>query len=168
MGVRRLLVLLLTAAGALGAAGAAGCEGGGDGPSSASTTLIRRTPAREAPLAPGDCGDVPEVTVGGALDPATFTPVDCARPHDVEIAAVFDFPGGDDLRFPGRAAVDGYAYEECLTRFEDYVGAPYETSTLDYFIVAPDADGWADGDRRIACVVYETDFRPLTGSVAAG
>jgi hypothetical protein len=144
----------------------AACSDGGDDPSSATTTTVVRTPEADAPLAVGDCGDVPAVTVGGALDPATLTPVACDAPHDVEIGAVFDFPAGDDLDFPGRRAVDGYANEQCLARFEPYVGAPYEASSLDYYIVAPDEDGWDDGDRRMACVLYQVDFAPLTGSVA--
>jgi hypothetical protein len=144
---------------------ATACHGGGDDdPSGASTTVVRRTTADDAPLSVGDCGDVPSVTVGGALDPASFTSVDCATPHDVEIGAVFDMPAGN-VSFPGRAAVDGYANEQCLSRFSAYVGADYEASSLDYYIVAPGSDGWHDGDRRMACVLYQTDFQPLTGSV---
>jgi hypothetical protein len=104
--------------------------------------------------------------VGGALDPATIELVDCAGPHDVEIGAVFDYPAGADIDFPGTAAVDGYATDQCIERFEAYVGAAYEASTLDVLIVAPDDDGWDEGDRRIACVLYHVDFQDLTGSVA--
>jgi hypothetical protein len=146
----------------------AACGGGGGGAAEgeATTTTVERTTAQEAPVAVGDCGDVPDLRVGGALDPATITDADCAAPHDVEVAAVFDYPAGAGIDFPGTAAVDGYATDECIERFEAYVGAAYEASTLDILIVAPDEDGWSDGDRRIACVLYHVDFQDLTGSVA--
>jgi hypothetical protein len=148
---------------------AVGCSGGGDGgggEAATTSTTVRRTPAVEVGLRVGQCGDVPGVPVGSALDPATLTDVDCALPHDVEVAAVFDFPAGPDIDFPGAAAVDGYAFEQCIERFEPYVGRAYEASTLDFVIVAPDEDGWDDGDRRLACVLYDIDFGQLTGWVS--
>jgi hypothetical protein len=143
--------------------------GGGDGGAAegeATTTTVERTTAAEAPVAVGDCGNVPDLRVGGALDPATIEVVDCAEAHDIEVGAVFDYPAGAGIDFPGTAAVDGYATDECIERFEAYVGTTYETSVLDVLIVAPDGDGWDDGDRRIACVLYHVDFQDLTGSVA--
>ena len=99
------------------------------------------------------------------MDPAAIEERPCTEPHDVEVAAVFDHPAGDDADFPGADAVDGYATDQCLLRFEDYVGAPYEASSLDVAFVAPGEDGWDAGDRRIACVLYHVDFVPLTGPV---
>jgi hypothetical protein len=144
----------------------AACSGDDDdaGTSTTRTTVVRST-GEEAPLEVGDCGDVPRVRVGGPLDPASVDIVPCTRPHDVEVAAVFDHPLGGDSEFPGEAAVDGFATDECLQRFEEYVGIAYEDSTLDVAYVAPGEDGWDDGDRRIACVLYHVDFEPLTGSV---
>lgn len=144
-------------------AGGGGDEGGGS--EAPSTTVVRST-AEQVPLAAGDCGNVPRLRVGGALDPATIEPVACTEPHDIEIGAVLDYPAGRDLDFPGTVAVDGYATDQCIERFEAYVGAPYATSTLDVLIVAPDEDGWDEGDRRVACVLYHVDFQPLTQSVA--
>lgn len=144
----------------------AGCSSdAGDADAEGTTTTVVRTTAEEAPVAVGDCGLVPRLAVGGALDPATIEVVDCTTPHDVEISAVFDYPGGPDLEFPGTGAVDGYATDRCIERFEGYVGSDYLASTLDVLIVAPDEDGWDDGDRRIACVVYHVDFQDLTSSV---
>lgn len=125
-----------------------------------------RTPAAEAPLAVGDCADVPHLEVGGPLDPATFELVPCDAPHDVEVGAVLDHPAAPGTGFPGVDSVDGYATDQCLRRFEEYVGSPYEASALDVAFVAPGADGWRDGDRRIACVLYHVDFTPLAGPVA--
>lgn len=111
------------------------------------------------------CGDVGRITVGGPLDPAAIVEVPCGQPHDVEVAAVLEHPAGAELDFPGEAAVDGYATDQCLLLFDGYVGAPYESSQLDVAYVAPGEDGWEDGDRRIACVLYNLDLVPLTGSV---
>jgi hypothetical protein len=108
---------------------------------------------------------VPSIDVGGPVDPAAIEERTCTEPHDVEVAAVFDHPAGPDAEFPGTDAVDGYATDQCLLRFEDYVGTPYEASSLDVAFVAPGEDGWDAGDRRIACVLYHVDFAPLTGPV---
>src|SRR5690606_31404732 len=55
-------------------------DGDGGGPGETTTTTIRRTTAEEAPVATGDCGNVPRLQVGGALDPATIEHVDCDEP----------------------------------------------------------------------------------------
>jgi hypothetical protein len=157
-------VLRLAGLAALGALVA--CGGGGGDSAATTTTTIVRTTAEEAPVAVGDCGNVPRLRIGGALDPASIEPVPCTEAHEVEVAAVFDYPAGPEVDFPGAVSVDGYAADECIERFEGYVGAPYESSALDVLIVAPDEDGWGAGDRRIACVLYHVDFQPLTQPVA--
>lgn len=118
------------------------------------------------PLAVGQCGDVATVTVGAALDPAAITTVACDQVHTVEVIAVFEYPAGSDLGYPGAASVDRYASDECIARFDAYVGRPYVESALDVAFASPSEDGWDDGDRRLACVAYHADFAPLTGSVA--
>ena len=120
-------------------------------------------------MAVGDCGDVPRLQVGGALDPATIEPVDLrASPTTSRSAPCSTTRAGADVDFPGVSTVDGYATDQCLERFERLRGRrPTPSSELDVLIVAPDEDGWDDGDRRIACVLYHTDFEQLTGSVAA-
>jgi hypothetical protein len=142
---------------------AACSSGGGDdgGDAAATTTTVARTTAEEAPLEEGACGDVPRLQVGGALDPAAFVPGECTLPHVVEVGPVFDYPAGADIDFPGTENVDGYAFQECIERFEPYVGRPYLESSIDFLLVAPDEDGWGDGDRRIACILYQTNFDPL-------
>ena len=149
----------------VGLGGLAGCGDDGDDEPEATTTTVLRSTAEEAPVSTGDCGNVPRIQVGGALDPATIELVGCDEPHLMEVGAVFDYPLGADADFPGAISVDGYATAQCLERFEAYVGAPYASSELDVLIVAPDEDGWGDGDRRIACVLYHVDFQQLTGTV---
>lgn len=152
-----------------------GCAGGGDdGAGTTTTDDVAVTPATEperrateaeVPLAEGGCYDVDGLGAGIAVDPAALRPVACEGPHTVEVAAVLDHPLEPGSRFPGGEAVDGFATEACLERFVAYVGAPYEASRLDVAIVAPDEAGWVAGDRRIACLLYDTDFVPLAGPV---
>lgn len=148
-----------------GAGRGGGAVPGGTGNEEVEPAEVERRTAEEVPLEVGQCADVPRVRVGAPIDPATMATVPCDQPHTVEVAAVFDHPAGAGVDFPGVAAVDGYATDQCLLRFEDYVGTPYEASVLDVAFVAPGEDGWDDGDRRIACVLYHLDFEPLTGSV---
>lgn len=144
----------------------AGCSGGNDGAATSTTGPAQRATAIEVPLQVGQCGDVDRVRAGVAIDPAGIRTVACDQPHLVEVAAVFDYPAGPEIGYPGRSAVDSYATDECVQRFEPYVGATYEVSTFDIVIVAPDDNGWSDGDRRIACVLYQVDFAPITGTAA--
>lgn len=159
--MRRAALLAISVAAALTA-----CGDDGDDEAEATTTTVVRTTEEEAPVSTGDCGNVPRLQVGGALDPATIELVPCHEPHLMEIGAVFEYPLPPDSDFPGTISVDGYATEQCLERFEAYVGAPYVESEIDVLIIAPDEDGWDDGDRRIACVLYHTNFEQITGSVA--
>lgn len=147
------------------AASCTGGGGGGEGEAGTTTTTVVRSTAAEAPLEVGQCGDVPRIGVGGPVDPATFDERPCDEPHGLEVAAVFDHPAAAGAGFPGEAAVDGHAVDDCLRRFEAYVGAAYEASSLDVIFVAPGEAGWRRGDRRIACLVYDSDFAPLSGSV---
>jgi hypothetical protein len=147
---------------------AAACSGGDDPQEGATTTTapVERSTSEEAPLEVGECGVVPDLRIGDVLDPATLEPVACDQPHDVEVVAVLAYPLDASAPFPGAEAVDGYATDECIARFEGYVGSSYLESSLDVIIVAPGEDGWNDGDRRIACVAYDVDFADLVGSVA--
>jgi hypothetical protein len=166
-GAPSLVTASLLAAAALAGVG---CSGGGASEDSASTTSTtgpaQRATAAEVPLAVGQCGDLDRIRAGVAVDPAALRLLPCDQPHLVEVGAVFDYPAGSAVGFPGSEAVDSYATDECVQRFAPYVGAPYGTSTFDVAIVAPDGGGWSDGDRRIACLLYQADFAPVTGSVA--
>lgn len=149
------------------------CAGGGGDDGATTTTVdVAVTPATapeqrateaEVPVPEGGCYDLDGLGAGLAVDPAALRPVACEGPHTVEVAAVLDHPLEPGSRFPGGEAVDGFATEACLERFEAYVGAPYEASRLDVAIVAPDEAGWVAGDRRIACLLYDIDFVPLPG-----
>ncbi|MBA2495666.1 MAG: septum formation family protein [Acidimicrobiia bacterium] len=153
-------------------AGGACAGGGGDGAATTTTGGVVVTPATEperrateaeVPLSEGGCYDLDGLGAGLAVDPAALRPVACEGPHTVEVAAVLDHPLEPGSRFPGGEAVDGFATDACLERFDAYVGTAYEASRLDVAIVAPDEAGWAAGDRRVACLLYDVDFVPLPG-----
>ncbi len=114
-------------------------------------------------LRPGDCFD--DVIEGGdfAEEAETLPMVDCEDPHDNEAYALYDVADG---AFPGQAAIDDEAIAKCVPLFEDYVASDYETSRLDIWWIFPTAESWSEGDREVACVLYDLDLNKLTGSMA--
>ncbi len=84
--------------------------------------------------------------------------VPCDQPHDSQAFDAFDLTGftsfpGEDLELP--------AYEGCAARFESFVGIPYEDSTLWVTFLSPTAEGWAQGDHEIQCLIV-----PETGLIS--
>ena len=71
-----------------------------------------------------------------------------------------------DGPFPGQAVIDDEAIAKCVPLFEDYVGSDYETSRLDVWWIFPTTESWNDGDREVACVLYDLGLNKLTGSMA--
>ena len=57
------------------------------------------------------------------------------------------------------------AEELCLARFEPVVGASFEESVLDLFMLTPLRDQWLIGDRTIQCVATRTNNEQLTETV---
>ena len=115
-----------------------------------------------ADLSPGDCFDDPMVDGEFVEEIETLPMVDCDEPHDNEAYAVLDLPDG---AFPGDDALYEEGLDRCLPLFEGYVGSSYETSRLDLFPITPLAEGWADGDRKVTCALYDVDLNKLTGSM---
>ena len=75
-------------------------------------------------------GNVFSLSVGDCFnDPDAFTEVsdveivECGEPHDNEVYAVYDIPGD---QFPGRTAVQDNAGENCVARFDAYVGREFD------------------------------------------
>jgi hypothetical protein len=112
----------------------------------------------------GDCFD--DTPASGADDSGEVTSlpgVPCAEPHDNEVYAVFDV---DYEAFPGDDVMGQLAFDECLARFEGFVGAVYEDSSLDITALYPSSQSWgAQGDREVVCAVYDMNLGKLTGSV---
>ena len=90
--------------------------------------------------------------------------VDCNESHAEEVFALFDLPGDD---FPGEAGVNDDAFEGCIgSRFESYVGVPFESSEVFVTFLAPTRESWdrAD-DRTVICLAFQGDGSLRTGSV---
>lgn len=93
--------------------------------------------------------------------------IDCAEPHDLELFAMVPL-AGMSLAYPGEKAVEENVLEECIDRFPDYVGHPFQTSDFWADSLYPTEDGWDSGDKTGFCLVYlggETgDYASSTGS----
>lgn len=105
------------------------------------------------------CGEVPTAAVGDCINSADLpdgevdeiNTVACEEPHDLEVFHAFELPEGD---FPGAAAVDDAAEEECITAFEGYVGIDYFESELWITTIHPTEETWnAVDDRELLCLI---------------
>lgn len=106
----------------------------------------------------GDCFD------DESGDEITDVPgVPCAEPHDNEVYHSFEMPEGD---YPGAAAIDAAAEEECVGAFESFVGLPYQESVLGIGPITPTEAGWDEADdREVLCIVYDVEAQ-TEGSLA--
>lgn len=66
--------------------------------------------------------------------------------------------------FPGEDALEDEARRHCPTQFEAWVGTPYELSDLEIGWVLPTEEGWENGDRTVACTVYDPGEDRVVGS----
>ena len=145
-----------------------GCTGDGPpsatgGAADATTSTTRRPDAPDVVLRVGLCFDGADLAAGVALVRADVAPLDCGQPHDYELFATLVHPANER---PSDDALFAYTSDQCLARFERYVGKAYEESLLDIAPLFPDRLGWESGDRELACAAYRTDFEPLVGSVS--
>jgi len=87
----------------------------------------------------------------------------CAEPHDNEVFAVFNT---SLTEFPGTDEMSSLAFEECLGRFDNFVGAKYEDSQLDITVMYPTSESWKQlTDREIVCALYNLDLAKLEGGM---
>jgi hypothetical protein len=86
----------------------------------------------------GDCFDEPD-----AEQVVSVEGLPCDAPHDAEVFALWDL---EHEVFPSEEeALLEEAWNGCFASFEAYVGAPYENSTLDIWVMTPTAQGWSGG-----------------------
>jgi hypothetical protein len=116
--------------------------------SAASQRSTTTVPAAVGDLVRGVCLSAPALTAGASLDVDEVSVISCDVPHDAEVYAVFD---------DAEAVHDDTAIDRCLPAFGPYVGVAYEESSLDVAAVITDGP--------LVCLLYSTNFDPLTGSV---
>ncbi|HSI99282.1 MAG TPA: septum formation family protein [Patescibacteria group bacterium] len=120
-----------------------------------SLTSAGRVPVND--LRAGDCFNTGDETEISDVDG-----VPCTEPHEYEVFAV-DTHQADAL--PSDSELEGIFASICLADFEDYVGAPYETSSIYASMISPSEGSWSDGDRTFTCVLYDPDDAELTESL---
>ena len=112
----------------------------------------------------GDCFNDPQQMDedGSAVEVEGVAGLPCSEPHDNEVYAVFDV---SLATFPGEAAMFDVATEECLDRFDSFVGRAYQDSVLDIFTLYPNQYSWSQvNDREVVCAVYHIEGEKLKGS----
>lgn len=112
-------------------------------------------------LAIGQCIDLPSDT----SEVSSVTEVECEMPHDAEVYALPQHPGGPDDPFPGDQVIGDFADERCNEAFEPYVGVPFEESAIFVTILRPTQQSWDQADdREVACLLVGENGAQLTGS----
>jgi hypothetical protein len=85
----------------------------------------------------------------------------CTEPHIYEMYFVGDMPDGD---FPGQAAMDQFAADQCLPAFEEFVGLSYQESILEIFYLTPSEESWDAGDLAVQCAVHHPALETVSES----
>jgi hypothetical protein len=118
--------------------------------------------------------EIPDLEVGDCFDTAATSGqttlyripvVPCTTAHGGEIYAETTAP--DSLAADGETptqqelwdAADAY----CYPQFTKFVGMRWAKSELQYWPIAPSEESWAEGDRRVLCVVESEEL--VTGSL---
>jgi hypothetical protein len=110
----------------------------------------------------GDCYEDPVGATDEWVAVDELRVVACDEPHDLEVLALFDLPGGS---FPGHETILEMMEERCIPIFDVLVGRPFDESELSIQILAPTEETWARGDREVVCSAYALDGTKLVGSI---
>jgi hypothetical protein len=106
----------------------------------------------------GDC--IESLSAGSVTEIPT---VDCDEPHQAQVIGTFDHEGDD---FPGTAAIEATAVEECTEAFEEFVGAPFLETSLSPSSLNPTEETWNEADdRETICLATRDDGEDLTESI---
>ena len=113
-------------------------------------------------LRTGDCFNDGSSSFAGEEEISSLPGVPCSQPHDNEVYAVFDVNIGS---YPEGDGMFELALDQCLDRFESFVGRDYETSDLDILTLYPTTQSWnLQNDREVVCAVYDINGNTLVGS----
>ncbi|CAN5368497.1 MAG: septum formation family protein [Acidimicrobiia bacterium] len=103
--------------------------------------------------------DVRDLNVGDCFHEFEGTEVarvetaDCTEPHVYEVIANVELPDGP---YPGESAIHQIGFDQCLPRFEPYVGLDYQSSLWYLTPLVPLRESWP-GDRVVNCLVFQQD-----------
>ncbi|MFV0133839.1 DUF4190 domain-containing protein [Streptomyces sp. HMX87] len=113
-------------------------------------------------LTVGQCFTTP----GGSLRGVTYDVdvVPCEQPHDGEVFAAFELPGGP---FPGDDEITRIADGKCYALRDGYAMDSWAVpADVDVYYLLPTRQSWRLGDREVTCLFGGTDERgTLTGSL---
>ena len=126
------------------------------------------------PMACGGEGNIFELDVGDcfnfeeAEELADVDFIPCDEPHQREVFAVVSIDVAAGLPYPGSSQVEDVSRNMCLEKFEDFVGADYYDSRLDFEVLFPTRDSWNDiDDREVTCSLYDLEDLYMEGSMEA-
>jgi hypothetical protein len=100
-----------------------------------------------------EVGECFQDVAAGETEVENVETVDCDEPHDNEVFHTFELEGDE---FPDDATLLGAIEDECLDPvFEDYFGAPYETSEIEVLPITPTPESWEQADdREVVCAGF--------------
>jgi hypothetical protein len=113
-------------------------------------------------LQEGDCFDA-GLNSGQVTEISEVRAVPCAEPHVYEMFSVAEYPAGES---PSAADADytPWERENCLGRFEAYVGIDYDSSLYYISALVPTDSSWAQGDHTMMCFLHNDPESAMTGS----
>lgn len=114
----------------------------------------------------GDCFD--DATTGDVEEVVSVAMPDCTEPHDNEAYFLFTLTDAETLPYD-HALITDNAEAGCLAEFETFVGIGIDQTSLYFGYLYPGEDSWAQGDREILCMAYDTEgpvSEPLAGKGA--
>ena len=112
----------------------------------------------------GQCYNTVSKESGGKNAVGEVTVVDCSKAHTYEVIAQTTF--SDDIKeFPKPEARDSLGQGFCLGEdFTKYVGIESSQTSYQIEYLMPSDGTWAQGDRKISCVVTQGDKSQVKGS----
>lgn len=113
-------------------------------------------------LQEGDCFDA-GLNSGQVTEISEVRAIPCAEPHVYEMFSVADYPAGES---PSAADADytPWERENCLGRFEAYVGIDYDSSVYYISALVPTDSSWEQGDHTLMCFLHNDPESAVTGS----
>ena len=95
-------------------------------------------------------------------DYTNIYPISCEDSHDNEVISTFELTIDE---YPSSEKLDEIAIDECLGRFESYIGLDYDASIIALFPISPNSIAWAQGQRKVSCIGYNMNLEKLESSL---